>query len=175
MPLFESFAFNAKNFTIFMMKFISHTSEHLKTKEGWKFLCAFTEILEIKPDENNEIPLLDVAATFERLASAWKNFSEKYSTFFENYLVNDLFKNFYPWRFSKESITKNFIIFLISYKIFEIMMFTATQKGFTTKEDLLTMVDWFTLATDHNQTLYKKFFELLEGMDNTYLLMATLL
>ncbi len=174
-PLFQSFAFNAKNFTVFMMKFISHTSEHLKRKEGYHFLCAFTEILGIKPDENNEIPLLDVAANYELIADAHKNFSENHSAFLENYLVNDLFINFYPWRFNEESITKNFAIFLISYKIFELMLFTATQKGFSTKEDLLTFVDWFTMATDHNKKLYKKFLELLAGVDNTYLLMRTLL
>lgn len=173
--LFQSFAFDTKKFTIFIMKFISNTSQHLKSKEGWKFLCSFTEILGIKPDENNEIPLLDVAANYERLAKARKNFSENYSTFLENYLVNELFINCYPWRFSEESITKNFAIFLISYKIFELMLFTATQKGFSTKEDLLAFVDWFTTATDHNKALYKKFLELLAGVDNTYLLMRALL
>ncbi|MBQ6297300.1 MAG: flagellin lysine-N-methylase [Selenomonadaceae bacterium] len=174
-PLFQSFAFDAKNFTVFMMKFISHTSEHLKDKKGYHFLCAFTEILGIKPDENNEIPLLDVAANYELLVDAHKNFSENYSTFLENYLVNELFMDHYPWRFNEESITKNFAIFLISYKIFELMMFTAAQKGFSAKEDLLTFVDWFTLATAHNKSLYKKFLELLKGIDNTYLLMRTLL
>ncbi len=174
-PLFQSFAFDAKNFTVFMMKFISHTSEHLKRKEGYHFLCAFTEILGIKPDENNEIPLLDVAANYELLADAHKNFAENYSTFLENYLVNDLFMSYYPWRFNEESITKNFAIFLMSYKIFELMLFTATQKGFSTKEDLLTFVDWFTMETNHDKKLYKKFLELLTGLDNTYLLMRTLL
>lgn len=174
-PLFQSFIFDAKNFTIFMMKFISHTSEHLKNKKGYHFLCAFTEILGIKPDENDEVPLLDVATNYELLADAHKNFAENYSTFLENYLVNELFMSYYPWRFSEESITKNFAIFLISYKIFELILFTATQKGFSTKEDLLTFVDWFTIATDHNKSLYKKFLELLLGVDNTYLLMRALL
>lgn len=174
-PLFQSFAFDANKFIMFIMKFFSHVSVHLKDKKHYHFLRAFTEVLEIKPDEHDEIFLPDIIPTYEKLAEARQTFSQKYSTFLENYLLNDMFLNFYPWRFREESVTKNFAVFLISYKIFELLLFTATQKKLDSKEDLLQFVNWFTLATTHNKALYKRFLELLEGIDNTYLLMVTLL
>ena len=157
------------------MKFFSHVSVHLKNRKHYHFLRAFTEVLEIKPDEHDEIFLPDLIPTYEKLASARQSFSQNYSTFLENYLINELFYSFYPWRFGKESITKNFAVFLISYKIFELLLFTATQKSFDSKEDLLQFVNWFTLATTHNKNLYVRFLELLEGIDDTYALMTTLL
>ena len=119
--------------------------------------------------------LPEIAANYERLADARKNFLEKYSPFLENYLVNELFYSMYPWRFMKESLTKNFAVFLISFKIFELITFATVQSGLNLKEDLLLMVNWFMTTTDHNSELYKRFFELLAGIDDTYLLMAALL
>ena len=174
-PIFQSFAFDAKSFVTFMIKFIGYTLEALKAAEGKKFLDAFVKVLEIHPDKNNLVYLPQIVANFEKLSDARKNFSEKYSAFLENYLVNELFYGFYPWRFITESLTKNFIVFLISFKIFELMTFATVQSGLDSKEDLLAMVDWFMMKTDHNPELYKRFFELLEGVDDTYLLMATLL
>lgn len=174
-PLFQNFSFDAKQFVTFMIKFIGHSMESLRTKEGEKFLSAFEKVLGIKPDENGLVSLSVLAANFEKLTDARKKFSEKYSTFLENYLVNELFYSLYPWRFREHSITKNFAVFLISYKIFELVTFAATESGLGSKEDLLALVDWFMTRTDHNPKLYEKFFDLLAGVDDTYLLMATLL
>ena len=174
-PILQSFSFDAKNFVTFMIKFIGYTLKALVGDNGQKFLEAFAKVLEIHPDKKNLVYLPEIVVTFEKLADARKNFSEKYSTFLENYLVNELFYNMYPWRFIKESLTKNFIVFLISYKIFELITFATVQSGLDSKENLLSMVDWFMLKTDHNTELYKRFFELLEGVDDTYLIMATLL
>ncbi|MBR0261581.1 MAG: flagellin lysine-N-methylase [Selenomonadaceae bacterium] len=174
-PILQSFAFDANKFVTFMIKFISHTWEALRSKEGLKFFAAFEKVFGIKPDENDIVFIPEIAANFEKLVDARKNFSENYSTFLENYLVNELFYSFYPWRFRDQSLTKNFIVFLISCKIFEMMTFAAIQGGLDSKEDLSAMVNWFMLKTDHNDELYKRFFELLEGVDDTYLLMVTLL
>ncbi len=149
--------------------------ESLRTKEGEKFLVAFTEVLGIKPNENNRVSLDEITVNFERLTDARKNFSEKYSTFLENYLVNELFYGVYPWRYVEHSLTKNFAVFLISYKVFELVTFAATESGLDSKEDLLAMVDWFMSTTNHDKKLYERFLELLAGVDDTYLLMATLL
>ena len=174
-PLFQNFSFDANQFVTFMIKFIGHSMEFLRTKQGEKFLVAFEKILGIKSDENDLVSLKEIAANFERLADARKNFSEKYSTFLENYLVNELFYGLYPWRFKSHGLTENFAVFLVSYKIFELVTFAATESGLDSKEDLLALVDWFMMITDHNPQLYERFFELLAGVDDTYLLMATLL
>ncbi|MBQ3444684.1 MAG: hypothetical protein IJG33_15740 [Selenomonadaceae bacterium] len=117
----------------------------------------------------------DIIANYERLADARKDFLEKHSPFLENYLVNELFYDFYPWKFIDQSITKNYAVFLISYKIFELITFATIHSGLDSKEDLLAMVDWFMMKTDHNPDLYKRFLELLAGIDDTYLLMMALL
>ena len=174
-PLFQNFSFDVKQFVTFMIKFIDHNMEFLNTAEGRKFLVAFEKVLGIKPNENNQVSLKEIAANFEKLSDARKNFSKKYSPFLENYLVNELFSGVYPWRFLEHGITKNFAVLLISYKIFELVTFAATESGLDSKEDLLALVDWFMTKTDHNTKLYERFFELLAGVDDTYLLMATLL
>ncbi len=104
-----------------------------------------------------------------------KDFLDKHSTLLENYLVNELFMNRYPYRFLNENIARNFAIFLISYKIFELILFAATHEGMTSKADLLDMVDWFTTKMDHAKALHDKFFELLKGIDDIFLLMTCLL
>ena len=157
-PLFQSFSFDANKFITFMIKFITHTLKALRSKEGLKFFAAFEKIFGIKLDENNIISISEIVADFEKVSDAHKNFSENYSTFLENYLVNEIFYAFYPWRFRDQSFTKNFIVFLISYKIFEMIMFAAIQSNLNSKEDLAAMVDWFMIKTDHNDALYKRFF-----------------
>ncbi len=175
LPLAQSIDFDAHRFILFMMNFIGYTLEILRVEEGRKFFAALEKVLGIKPDENSLVSVDEIAANFDRLADARKIFSEKYSTFLENYLVSNLFRGVWPWRFRDHSLTKNFIIFLISYKIFELITFATVHDGLDSKEDLLAMVDWFMTKTDHDQRLYKRFFELLAGVDDTYLLMATLL
>ena len=173
--LLQNFSFDAEQFVSFMIEFINPCMKILDTAEGRKFLVAFTEVLGFKPDENDLVSLDEITANFERLTDARENFSEKYSTFLENYLVNELFSGVYPWRFREYSLTKNFAVLLISYKIFELMMFAATESGLDSKEDLLAMVDWFMTKTNHNPKLYEKFFELLEYENDTRTLMETLL
>ena len=171
--LTEHFAFDAQRFIKFMIKFIGYMLNILRTDEGIKFFVALEKTLGIKLNE--KVFLSNIAANYERLADARKDFLEKYSPFLENYLVNELFYDFYPWRFHDQSITKNFAVFLISYKIFELITFATVHSGLGSKEDLLAMIDWFMMKTDHNPDLYKRFLELLEGIDDTYLLMVTLL
>ena len=158
-PLLQSFSCDAENFLLIIMKFIG----------------ALEEVFEIIPDKNGLVSIEKAIANYENFAAARETFLEKYSTVLENYLVNELFINQYPCRFANESITKNFAIFLISYKIFELILFAATQKGFTSKEDLLDMVDWFTEKMDHSKDLHDKFFELLKGIDDIFPLMTCLL
>ena len=172
--IIQHFDFDAQRFITFMIKFIGYTLNILRSGDGQRFIKAFEETFGIKPDKNGEIVISDVVASYESLIDAWKAFLENHSPFLENYLVNELFFSFYPWKF-KESFTKNYAMFLISYKIFELMTFATVHSGLDSKEDLLQMVDWFMMKTDHNPNLYKRFLELLTGVDDTYTLMMTLL
>ena len=173
--LLQKFSFEAEQFVMFMIEFINPCMEILDTAEGKKFFVAFTEFFGIKPDENSFSSLDELTANFERLTEARENFLEKYSTFLENYLVNELFSGVYPWRFREQNLTKNFAVLLIHYKIFEMMTFAATESGLDSKEDLPAMVSWFMTKTDRNPKLYEKFFELLAYENDTHELMETLL
>lgn len=174
--LAQSFTFDAYRFMSFMLRFINYTAEVLLVGgDGGKFFKAFDSTLKIKHDKSNQVTISEIATNFESLADARANFIDKHSSFLENYLINELFFGLYPWHFSKQSITKNYAIFLISYKIFELMTFATVHSGLDSKEELLRMVDWFMTRNDHNKQLSDRFLKLLEGIDDTYLLMATLL
>lgn len=173
-PLFQNFSCDAENFILFIMKFIGHALPYLRADDKRNFIGAFEKVMGINPDEKLLL-LSELLPNFEKLLAGRKDFLDKYSTLLENYLVNELFMNRYPYRFLNENITRNFAIFLISYKIFELILFAATHEGFSSKEDLLSMVDWFTVKMDHAKALHDKFFELLKGIDDIFLLMTCLL
>ena len=173
--LVQLFNFDEQKFITFIMKFINHTLDCLLTDKGLKFLIVFVKTFGLITDANNQVSIPGIIANYNRLANARRDFLEKHSLFLENYLVNELFYSFYPWRFLDESITKNFAVFLISYKIFELVTFATVHSGLDSKEELLTMVDWFIERTDHNPNLYERFLELLMDVNDMYLLMATLL
>lgn len=171
-PLFQSFPGNAENFLSLIIKFIGYTIPFFR---GSNFFDALEKVLEIQPDEKGLVSIEEIIPRYENLAAERKAFLEKYSTVLENYLVNELFMYSYPWRFKEETMTKNFAVFMISYKIFELIFLSAAQKDLTSKDDILKLVDWFTTKTDHNKNLYEKFFELLKSIDDTFLLMTCLL
>lgn len=170
--LFPNFSGDAKNFLPLIMKLIGYTIPYFR---GSKFFDALEKVLEIKPDEKGQVSIKEIIPRYERLEFDRDAFLEKYSTVLENYLVNELFLNCYPLRFINENITRNFAIFLISYKIFELIFFSAVQENLNSKDDILEIVDWFTNKMDHSKELYEKFFELLKGIDDTFLLMTCLL
>ena len=170
--LFPNFSGDAKNFLPLIMKLIGYTIPYFR---GSKFFDALEKVLEIKPDEKGQVFIKEIIPRYERLAVDRDAFLEKYSTVLENYLVNELFLNCYPLRFIDKNITRNFAIFLISYKIFELIFFSAVQENLNSKDDILEIVDWFTNKMDHSKELYENFFELLKGIDDTFLLMTCLL
>jgi len=170
--LFPNFSGDAKNFLPLIMKLIGYTIPYFR---GSKFFDALEKVLEIKPDEKGQVFIKEIIPRYERLEVDRDAFLEKYSTVLENYLVNELFLNCYPLRFINENITRNFAIFLISYKIFELIFFSAVQENLNSKDDILEIVDWFTNKMDHSKELYENFFELLKGIDDTFLLMTCLL
>ena len=144
------------------------------TKEDGKILDAVVETLEIKPDESNCVSLSKIAAKYERLAVARKKFFEKYSAFLENYLVNELFINVYPWRL-KESLAKNYAVFVTSYKIFELIFFSATRGGFESKTDLLKIVDLFERQFYHTSFFTDKILAHFKDIEDVFPIMESLL
>ena len=126
--------------------------------DGQKFIDAFVTTLKIFPDAQGKVSVTKIASNYEALSVERKNFLARYSTFLENFLVNELFLNCVPWKF-KESIQENFGVFVAEYKIFELLTFAAAQQNLDGKDDLLRLVDWFTNQTDHSATVNEKILE----------------
>jgi len=168
------FSFDSRKFIGQMLKFFEIFYGGLNFTVGRKFIDTVADVLEIKPDENNFISGTKIAANYDRLVVARKNFLEEHSNFLENFLVNKLFMNCYPWRYDT-SIVKNYGVFIMSYKIFELIFFSATRKGFTSKEDLLSLVSISSIKSDHMNNFENKIFEQLKDTDDIFPVMESLL
>lgn len=178
MPLMiQTVNFDAEKFIRLMMEMFEAfygTKEVRLNEKGHIFLNTVINTLQIKPDENNFVSLSKITANYEQLAEARKKFFADYSTFLENYLINELFLNLYPWKHNRRP-SRSLSVFLITYKVFELLTFAATQNNLSSKNDLLKLVDWYTNQIDHGERLQEKIFAYLEERDDFFELMETLL
>ena len=163
-------SFDAKKFVGLVLKIL----ETLYGGAETKYLRAVSDTLQIVPDDKGRVSLAKVAADYERLADARKRFRAQYATFLENYLVNEIFLNCYPWRFT-ETVTINYGMFVTTYKIFELILFAATQAGAVGKDDLLRLVDWYTVQTNHDGKFYQKISRQVRSAGDIFSLTETLL
>ena len=170
-------SFNSRKFIELIFKLFEslYGGEKAKlTETGREIMNTVVDVLQIKPDKNNKVLTSETTANYEKLAEARKIFAEEYSPFLENYLVNEFFMNVYPWHFA-ENLAKNYAVFVATYKIFELLIFSATQKGFSSKEDLLKIVDSFTTQSDHTKDFQKKILEHFKNTDDIFPVMENLL
>ena len=175
-PALEKFSFDAEKFVMIMISFFSpiYVGAFKSFDVLIKYLHGVVELLHIDSADKPRLTFKEIAENYTALAGERKNFSEKFSTFLENYLVNEFFLNICPWKF-KGGVVKNFLVFMISYKVFELIIFSATLKSFDTKEDLLCIVDRFTRKIDHNEELKKKILEFLKDRNDLFELTESLL
>ena len=103
-----------------------------------------------------------------------KIFVAAHSSFFENFLVNELFLSTFPWKFDG-SFSQNFAAFAVENKLFELITFSMLLRGFTGKKDLIESATWFTTRFDHTQEYKDKIFSLIKDMDDPFSLMDSLL
>jgi hypothetical protein len=54
-------------------------------------------------------------------------------------------------------------------------MFSATQNNLSSKNDLLSLVDWYTNQIDHSEHLKEQIFKYLEDNKDFFVLMESLL
>ncbi len=156
--MLASVHFNALNFVGLMLKIFESLYSVMHLESGRRFVNAVAETLQLKPDENNSVSAASVVDRYENLAAERKNFSASYATFLENYLVNNLFTNCYPWRFLA-SIMQNYAMFAATYKVFDLLTFAAVSNGLGGKDDLLKLVEFFTTQTDHMYGFREKIFD----------------
>ena len=172
--MLASVRFDVKNFVKLTIEFAEIIYGVSNCGDELKFIGRLVDAFNIKPDENHMVSNATVEATYERLADVRKNFLAQHSTLLENYLVNEIFLNVYPWRFA-DSITNNFIVLLTTYKIFELLLFAAVQSDFDAKDDLLALISWFTTQTDHHGELQRRIFNHCQNRGDTFELMESLI
>ena len=154
--MLEPVQFDAKKFIGRILELLEKIYGGFNLGGARKLMDALVETLKIFPDSNGEVSGTKIAANYERLADERKNFLARYSTFSENFLINEVLMTCLPWR-HKGGIAKNFGVFVATYKIFELLMFAAVQKNLDRKGELLQLVSWFTNQADHNENFAKKF------------------
>ena len=172
----SSVSFDAKKFIGLALKIFETLyggKEARLTAEGRQFMDALIDTLQIVPNKNGRVSLSKIAANYEHLADEREKFLAQYSTVLENYLVNELFMGCYPWRYT-ERIAINYGVFVTGYKIFELILFSATLKGYGGKGDLLKLVDWYVTQTDHSKSFNEKIFEHIRTTGNLLSLMESL-
>ncbi len=150
--MIQSISFDAKNFSTMMAELSDEIYD-----EG-KFTEAVTKI----------------AANYEKLSHFRKNFLDEHATFLENFLVNELFLNCYPWRYEGQ-IIKNFGVFIIKYKIFEITLLLAVMKNPVDKDNLISLTNWFTTQFNHVEINHRRIFDYLKDKNDAFDLMESLL
>lgn len=140
-----------------------------------KFSAMMAEISdEIYGEGKFTEAVTKVAANYEGLSHFRKNFLDEHATFLENFLVNEIFLNCYPWRYEAH-IIKNFGVFVIKYKIFEITLLLAALKNPVSKDNLISLTNWFTTQFNHVEINQRRIFDYLQGKDDTFDLMESLL
>ena len=171
-PVIEKIPFDAKKFVALMLEIFEplYKDSRKFSAEGRRYFDAVVATLKI----NGTATLAEVVDAYARRADERKIFRTHYEIFLENFLVNELFINVYPWRLT-ESITKNFAVFLTTYKVFELIIFSAASKGLSRRADLIGLVGWFTRKIDHGKDLREKILAHFDGEDDMLNLLETLI
>ena len=175
--MLKSVEFDAEKFIRLMMELFEsfYSVERIKLQNYSRiFLNPVVITLKAIPDENGQVSISEITTNYRNLAEAQKKFFEEHSTFLENFLVNEFFKELYPWIYHRRP-TRSLSVFLVTYKVFELIMFSMAQNNLSDKNALLKLVDWYTDQSDHSHFLNDKIFVYLEEQKDFFVLMESLL
>ena len=172
-PAIKSIALDVPKFMEIMLRLLNiFCSKNLSAQDKGLMLAAL-DALQIRLD-GKDLSFAKVVDGYKHFADERKNFLAQNATLLENYLVNEIFMNAYPWRFD-DSMTKNFAVFLMTYKVFELTLFAATLKSLTNHDGLLNIITAFARRTDHNGKFGEEILALFKDDDDLFDLMESLL
>lgn len=158
--------FNAREYIIMILSLLENLygkdSGRPQTVTDRKFIDAIINTLQLHPDEHDQVKISEIANHYIELAGERKNFVSKFSSVFENYLVNELFINLYPFKLDG-GVNFNYGVYVTIYKIFELLTFSIARDGHSAKEDWIEAVMWYATNIEHNKGYVNKIASYLRG------------
>ena len=132
--------------------------------------------LELTPDEDGTVSVNDTAEKYMSLNSRREEFIQRYGTILENYLVNEFFMHFYPWRLTDKNILHNYGIFIATYKIVELFTFSMAQKYSTVDEsEVVKVITQISISIDNSTPYIKKISAEMDNIGDTLKIISTFL
>ncbi|MBR3745823.1 MAG: flagellin lysine-N-methylase, partial [Selenomonadaceae bacterium] len=146
--------FDAKKFSSLMLKIFRSLYADFDFGNHKRIFEMVSETFGIDFNAKGQISVEKFDVNYERLAETRKNFEARRALLLENFLVNELFVNCYPWRYDI-GIAKNFGLFVVTYKIFELMIFMAEQQNLADKKNLSLFTGCFLSLMNHTEPFAK--------------------
>lgn len=152
--MLRSVSFDRKKFIGLMTELLEKMFDDVSSPQDKKFSTAVNDALQHFAEE--------------------KKLRAEYSTFFENYLVNEMFMNIFPWKL-EGSVTQIFAVFVAEYKLFEQITFSIYLKGLADKKNLIELVSWFETRFNHSDEYKQKILDHFKDADEPFSIMESLL
>ena len=152
--LIKSIEFNIRDYfkMVFDIFGILYGKQKNLKVEAQQYLDYIAIALEIKINDKGVFSLDEFVNVHNKNLSTRTMFLQKYSNIFENYLVQEFFSGVYPWRI-KESISLNYVLFIATYKIVELMavsMAIAKPDIEFLDKQIISLISWFVEKLDHD-------------------------
>ncbi len=152
-----------------------YSDENAKMSADRKFLDDVINALKIKLDENNTVKISSVAENYLALGEERQKILSRFGTIFENYLVNELFVNLYPFRFNDRTFL-NYGVFVTIYKMLELFTLSISIANEQLDEsELVKIIGWHVNNTEHNLKYIKIIQEHFEDKENLLEIMQSML
>ena len=183
--LIKSIEFNVRDYIkiIFDVFGMLYKDDEQSQFEAQKYLDFVVYMLNIKIDNEGTASVTELVESYNKNAAIRNKLLEKHSTIFENYLVQIFFSGMYPWRV-QGSIILNYGVFLVTYKILELismsMMAVNTEmklehnKNTDEKKLLIGLIRWFVRKLDHNNKYMDSISNGLKDKDNIEIMRSLL-
>ncbi len=137
-------------------------------------LDAITETLNLLSNETEQFKISEVAKRYSELNFEREKFVSGVSTILENYLVNEFFMNLYPFRFESNKAF-NYGMFVATYKMLELVTFSMARANYSSNEDLISQIIWYSANIDHNQSYVNKISEYMKDKSDIVQIMQNML
>ena len=181
--LINSVTFNVRDYIKIMFDVFGmlYADDNKAKVEAKKYLDYIVELLEIKLDTDGTASVSELVESYNKHSLEREKFIDRNSVIFENYLVNEFFYGLYPWHVN-DSISLNYGLFIVTYKILELLALAMTVSKNTKidnssndNKQIIELIRWFALKLDHNIHYIDSISQGLKDKNKTIDIMRSLL